>query len=627
MATAMLRLASAASAILAILGSVAPLSAQGPEWLLFRDYTSIISQTQDGDTSWILTTDGLVKLVLGTGKASLPEDLPGSSGPDWSRVEFLRTLKGGRKCALQKPMDLWTWADGKWTLHRPAGNRIAAQSANDLACGEDGSAWIATWEGVVRFQSGDWSILNPGLDNPDYANYPPSGQSVEGIRLDAEGVPHILTEGYVAGLREGRFVPEFRRNGYHLSMNDAMGRSRALDLACAPDGSMFVAAGDALYRMEKDGLTWKRIPYDPADTSATPAYGRIKTRTLLSAGLEGVWVGSSGGMFRFADGKWARSGEGLASPVGTRITSLVVDGSGRAWAGTPQGLYFRDASSGDQGAWNPHPLFPGSTALRGAKAFAATGDGKVWAATGDLRLSVFDGKLWNHADSVESGINRLAADTSGIFTWDGSKWTRIPFPGPMDRDFYPLEIRQLAIGKDHKVWALQGRSAYRRDGDSWKAMWTAGSNVNPALFPNGMPSRMEFGPDGRLFLAAEGSLGIYDGTVWKLRFPGNAPLSGERIDALLVDAAGNAWIGTESGSSVYRQGGVIAARKRAQGGILTVTPGIPRPGRGMAIGSAAVAGAAWHGREFSADGRRLPAAGLRPLRAPVRRPSSSTKGD
>ncbi|HOS78848.1 MAG TPA: hypothetical protein PLJ24_01135, partial [Anaerolineae bacterium] len=122
------------------------------------------------------------------------------------------------------------------------------------------------------------------------------------------------------------------------------------------------------------------------------------------------WVGSEGGVARFANGVWD-------PPIATAapVTAAEVDATGKLWIGSAAGLAYLD---GDDWTTVEMPAGRGTLAVRD---LLSAPDGRLWCATGD-GVWAFDPQTggWSSLTAAE-GL--LSNDVLGIArSADGQFW-------------------------------------------------------------------------------------------------------------------------------------------------------------------------------------------------------------
>ncbi len=126
---------------------------------------------------------------------------------------------------------------------------------------------------------------------------------------------------------------------------------------------------------------------------------------------EGVWIGSNGGVSRFALGVWSPLSQAEAGMNLSGTQAIKMDPEGRIWIGCTAGVttYF-------EGQFTNYPE------LGNARDFAFAADGTVWVARGSLAYR--QNGIWHTFDTSNSGllannVNCVAVDQFNVL-WAGT---------------------------------------------------------------------------------------------------------------------------------------------------------------------------------------------------------------
>ena len=375
--------------------------------------------------------------------------------------------------AAAKAGGVWLWTPGEAVIRRFDGSAfpetIPAPPATGwpaLAEGPSGSLWAAAPDGLWRWDGSAWVAA------PDTGS------------LDEVGGLLVLADDDVWVGRAGP-DPAMHLSGDRwetLPRNGTWAWSGTPVLAAAPDRSIWAVSGTEVAHYA--GGTWTLVdgPGFPMIDLAVDADGAVwaisgerpgRVARLLagawtilgpetglpdaamrgiSATDAGVFAGTEGGLYRFADGRWVpawpdmQDGPGFVGSLGRRLLAI---GEEEAWAADDRGLWhlvdgdwvgpdpglqpgadIRSLATGPDGTlfaasnWGVSILREGTwtTAWTGnATSVTVAPDGSAWVAAGSpalVHLSDVDG-TWSQVASVScpAGGWLVAATT------DGSVWT------------------------------------------------------------------------------------------------------------------------------------------------------------------------------------------------------------
>lgn len=382
----------------------------------------------------------------------------------------------------------------------------------------------------------------------------------------------------------------------YLAPQDGLRSNQIYGLVARGPGDVWAATGKGLGHFD----VWRWIPYPRTDWNL-PA-GAVRSVAVDPDGR--VWAGAQAGAVMLLDGagRVTYSAERLALSE-SWATEIAIDGEGRTWLGSWQGVTVLDASQvvtytaqnsdlplGVVGALMALPdgrIWAGTdggvavlqddtwvpfSSQDGAPdhvwALAATADGAVWAAN-DAGIYRHDEQGWQAVGNVQAAAEAYMADwatltarsqrwpiafaegrvwallPSGLADFDGQLWTRRFTAGvapPMN------EVRALALGADGALWAgFAGGGVARYDGQRWETFSNpdqVGLNVNAILEDT----------EGRIWVAADEGVSQYDGQQWTFHAAGEGGVLGGRPLALAWNPEGTLWVGTEQGVHSWRRG-------------------------------------------------------------------------
>ena len=289
------------------------------------------------------------------------------------RVAALLALAGtGRIAAAQDslPGPAPGWVHQQWT----ARDGLPVDGLTDVLQTRDGYLWIATWDGLVRFDGVRFAVFHLG----NTAALP--GNRVTGLYELPDGRLRVLTAlpGGIVDYRAGAFTRPF---------GDLPGAPAAMyAVARAPGGAMWV----------RSDVGWYRVPDDPAGTLqriADPTGGRPLPAARAASGSDGWSV----------DGAALRRDGRDVFRASSPIVRHVVDREGNVWLATySTGLHrIRRAEVSNV-------VLPGPAAARRTHAVLEGAAGTIWIATSVGRVArARDGRV-------------AVVDSVGLLDWLGT---------------------------------------------------------------------------------------------------------------------------------------------------------------------------------------------------------------
>ncbi|HEX2077994.1 MAG TPA: two-component regulator propeller domain-containing protein [Longimicrobium sp.] len=404
---------------------------------------------------------------------------------------------------------------------------LPSNIALDVAQTPDGYLWLASYEGIVRFDGVAFRVFNesdiPGMDRASFwrvvvdsagALWGASeygglvrhaggrwtvfrtrdglkSDKVTALLPDTGGVLWVGTRGGVSRVRNGRIEP--------LPAPAGMAEPSVTDLARDPGGNLWigtVADGVVRYR---DGR-YERLGTRPGDQV-----------TSLHADAGGaVWIGTfDSGVTRLRGGEARRlAGEGPGAP--RRVNSILRDREGTLWLAAENGLFRME---GERAV--PVPL-PGGRPITQASGLHRDQEGNLW------------------VGSRQGGLFRLRPTAVAALT---------------RADGLPHDI-VFAIEGDGAggVWiGTQGGVAHRTPGGT-RLYTQAGGALADNVTRDLLRSRA-----GDLWAATNGGLTRIRGGR-ATTFGARDGLPDDRVRALFEAADGTLWIATYNGLAALRDG-------------------------------------------------------------------------
>jgi hypothetical protein len=282
------------------------------------------------------------------------------------------------------------------------------------------------------------------------------------------------------------------------------------DVALAPDGGVWAAAGDRLFRLGS-GEHWS-IPRD------------LAVATDLTADHEGrLWATLGDEVGSFKDGAWTMAPPWPAAtlagrPAAPRAIEVTTDG--RVWVSSGVAVAYLDG-----GSWIPAVDGDGLPIVGGrvARDLAATGDGGLWVRATETLLHLFDGVAWTSVappgvleigliaagpagevwvyDSAPAPPGCGGSDARRLARFDGEGWTV-----PQDRtpriEHDMCYYGWMAVGLDRRLWAVA---------DTWVFVYDSGPFWRAVVRANESP--LQVAPDGSIWLHGSEGFIVIDGNA------------------------------------------------------------------------------------------------------------------
>jgi signal transduction histidine kinase/CheY-like chemotaxis protein/streptogramin lyase len=368
---------------------------------------------------------------------------------------------------------------------------LPASGVNALAVDRAGYLWIATRDGLARYDGVDYRIYRHAEGDP--GSLP--GNSITALLADDRDRIWVGVEGQ--GLCR---LDEHRRAFKCFSQaSDRLLRSNDIwALEKTPDGAVWAGSfGGGLYRFDRDGREHRFLP-----EAGNPRSLASENVLALAAAPDGsLWIGTTGGLVHFNGRQFEPVP--LAGETAAVVLSLSAESDGRLWIGARTGLWQRDPSGQVEApAWR--------TSLPDQVVMSVLRDreGTRWIATRRGLVRERDGAL----DPLAGEVVGRAPIMAGLEDREGGLWF-----ASADRGLFRLpagwrNFSVLAAPTDDRPARAPWSMASGRDG----RVWLAGQDSRVARFDPATgrletlladPARL---PEGRLSSVLERS----DGSVW-----------------------------------------------------------------------------------------------------------------
>jgi diguanylate cyclase (GGDEF)-like protein len=388
-------------------------------------------------------------------------------------------------------------------------------SALAIAQDRNGYIWVGTQNGLARF------------DGVHFSNYTPQtepqlpGIWVRALLLDHSGNLWIGTYKGLAVQADGRFTA--------VKPADAAAHPDLDVQALAQDatGTILVATSDGVMRVADGKLI-------AIDSTIKPAF------SLLPRG-DGLWVGSAGTVVRIIAGQTIRMP--LPVTASTAEVTRLLEAQGRIWAGTSQGLFYRQ---GD--AWVPFadPIL----SVTPIGALFEDHDHNLWVGTNStlkrLRNAQLVESVAGHAQASYRDVRSAFEDREGnlwlgsqveglIRVWNG--WTR---RYSVDDGLTDPVVWSLARGADGTIWVGTSDGVSAFENGHFHTIAPGSALPHPHAYSL-------FADDATLWIGTRRGLAIRhaDGSIDS---PGLfAPMAGAQINGITREPDGSLWFPTSKG--------------------------------------------------------------------------------
>jgi signal transduction histidine kinase/ligand-binding sensor domain-containing protein/CheY-like chemotaxis protein len=438
-----------------------------------------------------------------------------------------------------------------------AGDGLPAAGISQVLQTRDGFLWIATFNGLARFDGAHFEVFDsdrvPALGSNRFFNLAEARDGALWIRTEQGHLVRYANGVFTAcqapqGGRADCSLRQAGGPGYTLLQQDRSGtlwaggpwgvfRVEGSGLWEAPElkppgvvqsvfrdrtGRLWITTREGLWRRGPQGL--ERIALPPG---AAPIVGYP---TVAVDGTGEVWLGSSGAVWRLRGTAFERVEPGVGA--------VAEDPRGGVWIAQP-GRLLQQGKEGRREVWSE----PSSPFLMSPFRAIVTGPrGEAWA--GSYKTLFRDGQP----------VLSLSAETGGVSSLylgrDGTIWLATDRRGELHA-LRPARIANLSAGLSNPVLYPVYED---RDG----TIWTGGSDLG-ALAPGASRFRSFPNPAGPGYIV-RAFLRDRSGTFWigtshglYTLGPGGFALAGDErardavVGALFEDSSGGLWAGSEQG--------------------------------------------------------------------------------
>ena len=463
-----------------------------------------------------------------------------------------------------------------------------------LAHDAAGYLWIATADGLARYDGVGMRVWRHDPDTP--GSLP--GNNVQAVVVDARDRVWATVEGggvsVLDAARQG-FVHYRQAQHPELGSDDVWSMARQGDAVWLGtyDGGLTRVAADGRmrrYTAERDGLPsdivmslavdaqgtlWvgttkglSRQRGDGFETVALPGAEGAPIVFSLSVQADGLWVGSSLGVWRRQGGQWRQPDWSPMFHRPNAMTAIVTDDRGDHWIASQRGLWRQRGSTPPQPVQTGGPDIP-----RTIGALLGEGGSALWVPVAGRGLGYLRSD-WRHLAQLQGPVDGLRGAMYRAVgpARDGGAWlggmngvvehlgadgdVRVLDEATLDRlhGIKPAVIAEDAAGR---VWIGHSAGLLRLGTDGTVDEWRADDPTAPA--PPGQVGHLALAPDGTVWVASPGG-GVQQrdpvrGAILRdLPAGASSGLGNMDIDALLIGPGGLPWAATSEGVAAFDAG-------------------------------------------------------------------------
>ena len=465
---------------------------------------------------------------------------------------------------------------------------LPSSNVNGLARDRDGYLWLATSDGLARY---DGVEVRTWRHDPDAAGSLP-GNYVTAVHVDRQDRVWVAVEGRGLSMLDGE---RHSFAHYRRTTHAAMGSDEVWALASHGDALWFGTYTGGLHRLSAAGRITRHVPREgdarslPADTVLAlepDSEGRLwvaTTRGLaywtgrdfervplpgpsptpvvysVSALADGLWVGAATGVFRRdAQGRWHTPAWSPMFAAPNAVFDIVGDGEGGQWIAAARQLWRRASGAVPEPVpLDTHgpvrPVFQLLPQDRGGLWVPVAGSGLGYLRPGWRRIARYAQDEGGLSDALYRAVVPdgdgawLIGHGGGIDRLDPDGQVE-PLDGAIRKLLEGVQPMSAALGDDGNLWLGQRSGLVRLDPRTGTVRrWRLGDADAPL---DGALLQLARSPDGTLWAAFAGA-GLQQrdsaGRVLRTVPAGSHGIEGADIEAMRFDPAGDLWLADARG--------------------------------------------------------------------------------
>ncbi len=222
---------------------------------------------------------------------------------------------------------------------------LPSSRTSSLALDRDGYLWIATGDGLARYDGVGYQVFRHIAGDPNSL----PGNYIETLFVDTDNRLWFSIEGHGLNVMDAqrKTIRQYNTKTQPLIQNDDV-----FAITATPDGALwFGTFGGGLYRLDRKRGGKERL------TRFLPVAGNqhsLPSENIVSLGVDAhgvLWVGTTGGLARWT----AKGFETLPKDAisGQNVLNLSAEADGSLWIGTDHGLDHRLADGRiEKARWN-----------------------------------------------------------------------------------------------------------------------------------------------------------------------------------------------------------------------------------------------------------------------------------
>ncbi len=429
----------------------------------------------------------------------------------------------GPALGLDPGRDLSHFSHQIWSTE----NGLPQNTVHAITQTADGFIWIATEEGLARFDGFSFTVFDK-QNTPQFKS-----NDVRALSEDRHGVLWIGTVDGLVQLQKGKFITFDMPRGSPGNKIESIFEDR--------QGNLWVATSAGLSRI-KEGAITTFTSEEGLPSNSVQAVFEDRQGT--------IWAGASRGASEFRDGRFIN----FSLPVevaNSGVTAIISDKDGRLWFGTPTGLTCFD--SGRFQTYTTRDGLPNDriTSLR------LDTQGSLWIGTaaGLARYRDNHFAVFHAGEGLSSSIILSIFEDREASVWIGSesgglhllkdkKFTTYSTKDGLASDL----VKSIYEDRKGNIWiGTNGGGLSLFKGNKFTTYTTKdglSSDVVLALYDD---------DDGNLWVGTPDGLNRFRGGKFTT-YTSAEGLSNDFVRSIYADHQGNLWVGTRGGLNRFKDG-------------------------------------------------------------------------
>jgi ligand-binding sensor domain-containing protein len=361
------------------------------------------------------------------------------------------------------------------------------------------------------------------------------------------------------GTSKGLFILDGENWEYYHTKNSSIPGDQINAIAIDATGSAWIGMANNVVA-SFDGTTFTK--YDQSNSTLPDSW-----ITSIAIDQENrKWFGTSpGGVSVFDDITWltyTKENSGLASDD---VNDIMVDHEGKIWLATGNSISMFDGTN-----WKIYKMTNTSNDLKDSDYIAIDSKGKKWIAGAGRTLSSFDGENWTNYNSrnsplLDSPIGKIAVDkndriwlayskvNNGATMFDGENWhvyNSTTTPG-----FNGDKVFAFSSDLEGRVWVGSISGLFIFDGTKWTSLDTPDQELS-----KNMVLTIDFDSKGNAWIGTNSKgIFVYDEQNWTnySDTSNNGYIGGNAVPVIYIDNLDRKWISCESYNNPNASSGVL----------------------------------------------------------------------